>query len=243
MPPEEDIEAEYLTRGGAPLVTQRISDIEVSRRRLRIFLANRAIALGWALKGSCKACAHRLFTTARWLVPEAQRFLVHRTGSHNRNRRIFEFAVDLGTLLSRIQPLGVAAGFLILLVLLGSLDLATRATAIGTQPLVGNSAFQHESQIASENEVLSVSKFSEPTQGFISEPAQPSQERNANQFHYLQENLRGSTKSRTGKERKQTPPLKKEWLNKKARGRSRCAKRHTMFAILSASASVGPFLL
>jgi hypothetical protein len=152
-------------------VTQRISDIEVSRRRLRIFLANRALALGWALKGSCKACAHRLFTTARWLVPEAQRFLVHRTGSHNRNRRIFEFAVDLGTLLSRIQPLGIAAGFLILLVLLGSLDLATRATAIGTQPLVGNSAFQHESQIASENKVFSVSKFSEPTQGFISEPA------------------------------------------------------------------------
>jgi hypothetical protein len=152
-------------------VTQRISDIEVSRRRLRIFLANRALALGWALKGSCKACAHRLFTTARWLVPEAQRFLVHRTGSHNRNRRIFEFAVDLGTLLSRIQPLGIAAGFLILLVLLGSLDLATRATAIGTQPLVGNFAFQHESQIASENKVFSVSKFSEPTQEFISEPA------------------------------------------------------------------------
>jgi hypothetical protein len=152
-------------------VTQRISDIEVSRRRLRIFLANGLIALGWALKGSCKPCAHRLFTTARWLVPEAQRFLVHRTGSHNRNRRIFEFAVDLGTLLSRIQPLGVAAGFLIVLVLLGSLDLATRATAIGAQSLVGNSAFYHESQIASENEVLSVSKFSEPTQGFISEPA------------------------------------------------------------------------
>lgn len=76
--------------GGASLVTQRISDIEVSRLRLRTFLANRAIALGWALKGSCKPCAHRLFTTARWLVPEAQRFLLHRTGSHNRNRRIFE---------------------------------------------------------------------------------------------------------------------------------------------------------
>jgi hypothetical protein len=155
MPPEEDIEAEPNPIDGAPLVTRKISDIEVSRRGLRIFLANRAIALGWALKGSCKACAHRLFTTARWLVPEAQRFLVHRTGSHNRNRRIFEFAVDLRTLLSRIQPLGVAAGFLIVLVLLGSLDLATRG----------------ESQIASENKVLSVSKFSEPTQGFNSEPA------------------------------------------------------------------------
>lgn len=172
MPPEEDIEAEPNPIGEAPLVTQRISDIEVSRRRLRIFLANRAIALGWALKGSCKVCAHRLFTTARWLVPEAQRFLVHRTGSHDRNRRIVEFAVDLGTLLSRIQPLGVAAGFLIVLVLLGSLHLATRATAIGTQPLVGNSAFQHESQIASGNKVSSVSKFSEepaPASGTQSE--------------------------------------------------------------------------
>ena len=47
------------------LVTQRISDIEVSSRRLRVFLANRAIALGWALKGSCKACANRLFAIAR----------------------------------------------------------------------------------------------------------------------------------------------------------------------------------
>jgi hypothetical protein len=53
----------------------------------------------------------------------------------------------------------------------------------------------------------------------------PPQERKAKQFHYLQENLRGSTKSRTGKERKQTKPLRKEWLSKKARGRSRCAKR------------------
>jgi hypothetical protein len=145
----------------APLVTQRISNNEVSRRQLRIFLANRAIALGWALKGSCKPCAHRLFTTARWLVPGAQRYLVHRTGSHNRNRRIFELAIDLGTLHSPIQPLGVAAGFLIVLVLLGSLDLAMRATAISTQPLAENSAFQHESQIPSENKVFSVSKQSE----------------------------------------------------------------------------------
>jgi hypothetical protein len=142
------------------LVTKRIVGIEVSRR-LRLFLANRLIALGWGLKGSCKPCAHRLFTTARWLVPGAQRYLVHRTGSHNRNRRIFELAVDLGTLLSRIQPLGVAAGFLIVLVLLGSLDLAMRATAISAQPLAENSAFQHESQIPSENKVFSVSKQSE----------------------------------------------------------------------------------
>jgi hypothetical protein len=131
---------------GAPLVTQKIN-IEVSRRRFRMVLANRAIALGWALKGSCKPCAHRLFTTARWLVPEAQRYLVRRSGPHNRNWRIFELAVDLGTLLSRMQPLRVAAGFLIVLVLLVSLDLAMRATAISTQPLAETSAFQHESQI------------------------------------------------------------------------------------------------
>jgi hypothetical protein len=141
-------------------VTQRIRDIEVSGRRLRIFLANLAIALGWALKGSCKACAHRLFTTARWLVPEAERFLVYRTGLHNHHRHILEFAVGLGTLLSHVQTRRVVGGFLIVLVILGSLDLATRATAISTRPLA---AFQDESQIASENKV-SVSKFSEPTQ-------------------------------------------------------------------------------
>jgi hypothetical protein len=150
-------------------VTQRISGIDVSRRRLRIFLANRAIALGWALKGFCKPCAHRLFTTARWLVPEVQRFLLHRTGSHNHNRRIFEFAVDLGTLLSRIQALGVVAGFVIVLVLLGSLDLALRTSATDTQPLVENSAFQHEPQIRSGRGVLSVSKSSDGMQGFVSE--------------------------------------------------------------------------
>src|SRR4051794_11030860 len=102
MPPEEDIEAEPNPIGGSPARDQRISYTEVSRRRLRIFLANRAIALGWALKGSCRPCSHQLFTTARWLVPEAQGFLVDRTGSHNRNRLIFEFAVHLGRLLGRI---------------------------------------------------------------------------------------------------------------------------------------------
>ena len=141
-------------------MTQRISDIEASRRRLRIVIANRAIALGWALKGSCKPCAHRLFTTARWLAPEAQRFLIHYTGSHNRNRRTFEPAVDSGTLLGRIQPLGVVAGFVIVLVLLGSLDLALQTTATGTRPLAENSAFRHE-QIPSESKILSVSKSSE----------------------------------------------------------------------------------
>jgi len=79
MQPEEDVEAEP-NPIGVSLVTERISDIEVSRRRLRIFLATRAIALGWALKGFCKPCAHRLLTTARWLVPEAQRFLLRRIG-------------------------------------------------------------------------------------------------------------------------------------------------------------------
>jgi hypothetical protein len=43
------------------------------------------------------------------------------------------------------------------LVLLGSLDLAMRATAISAQPLAENSA----SQIPSENKVFSVSKQSE----------------------------------------------------------------------------------
>ena len=103
-------------------------NIDVSGRRLRIFLANQAIALGWALRGSCKACAHRLFACARWLVPQAQRFLVHRTGSHNQYRRVLKFAPDLSSLLRRIQSLKVAAGLLIVLVLLGSLDIVTRAT-------------------------------------------------------------------------------------------------------------------
>ncbi len=145
-------------------MTQKIISVEVSRW-VRIFLANRAIALGWALKGSCKQCAHRLFTTARLLVPEARRFLVHRTGSHARS---FERAVDL-TLLNRLPPLGVVAGFVIVLVLLGSLDLAMRATATGTKPLKENSESQHESRTPSESQVISVSKSSEAMQGFVSE--------------------------------------------------------------------------
>jgi hypothetical protein len=125
------------------LVTKRIVGIEVSRR-LRLFLANRLIALGWGLKGSCKPCAHRLFTTARWLVPEAQRFLIQRTVLPNRNRRT-------------------------LLAFLGSLDLATRTRAIDTQPLVENSAIPDEPQIPSESKI--VSKFPEPMQEFVSETA------------------------------------------------------------------------
>jgi hypothetical protein len=61
------------------------------------------------------------------------------------------------------------AGFLIVVVLVGSLDLAMRATATGTQPLVENSAFQHEPQIPSESKIVSVSKPSEPMQGFVLE--------------------------------------------------------------------------
>ena len=147
-------------------MTQRSSDIDVSRRRLRFFFAHRAIALGWTLKSCCKPCAHRLFTTARWLVPEAQRYLVYRTGSHNHNRRIFDFAVDLGGLLSRIQPLGVMGGFVIVLVLLGSLNLAPSTPKADTQPTLENSAFQHEPQNGSE---ILVSKSSEAAQGSLFE--------------------------------------------------------------------------
>jgi hypothetical protein len=118
------------------------------RRRIRIFLANLAVALGWALKVSCQGCAHRLFTTARWLVPEAQRFLVLRTGSHDHHRRILKFAANLSSLLDQLVPLKVVAGALIVLALLGSLELVMRATAITTQPLVGDSTFQLESQSA-----------------------------------------------------------------------------------------------
>jgi len=120
-------------------VNQRV---EISGQ-LRIFLANWAIALGWSLRSCCKACAHRLFASARWLVPEAQRFLIHRTGSHSQHWHLLKFVPDLVTLLHRIQPLRVTAGLLIVLVLLGSLDLATRAT---------------------------VRKFSEPAQGAILNP-------------------------------------------------------------------------
>jgi hypothetical protein len=121
-------------------VIQRI----VSVRR---FLANRAIDLGWALKGSCKPCAQRLFAIARWLVPEARRFLVLRTDSHDHHRRILGFAADLRTVLGQVVPVKVVAGALIVLALLGSLEVVTRATAVTTQRLVRDSAFQLESQI------------------------------------------------------------------------------------------------
>ena len=139
-----------------------MSEIEVSRR-LRIFLANRALALGWALKGACKPCAHRLFTTARWLVPEAQRFLVKRISARKRNRLLFEW------LPSRIQP-RIVAGFLIVLAFVVALDYTMRTAATDAQPLVENSAFRQELQIPSRlGNLVSVSKFSEPMQATVLE--------------------------------------------------------------------------
>ena len=163
----KDIEAHPQRLPEAQPVTQGINDINDSRRRLRLLLANRAIALGWALRGFCKPCAQRLLNIARRLVPEIQRFLLHRTGSHNPNRRIVELAVAF--LLSRIQPLAVVAGLVIVLVLLGSLDLTLRTSATDTESLVEISAFRHEPQIRSGSSVVSVSKSSETMQGFVSE--------------------------------------------------------------------------
>jgi hypothetical protein len=74
MPFEEDIKAQP-------------SSIGLVRRRCRIFLASLAVALCWALKHSCKGCAHSLFATAKRLAPEAERFLVLRTGSYSHQRR------------------------------------------------------------------------------------------------------------------------------------------------------------
>src|SRR6476661_2604790 len=162
----KDIEAHPQRLPEAQPVTQGINDINDSRRRLRLLLANRAIALV-ALRGFCKPCAQRLLNIARRLVPEIQRFLLHRTGSHNRNRRIVELAVAF--LLSRIQPLAVVAGLVIVLVLLGSLDLTLRTSATDTESLVEISAFRHEPQIRSGSSVVSVSKSSETMQGFVSE--------------------------------------------------------------------------
>jgi hypothetical protein len=170
MPPEEDCEVETKPIGGEPrCVTKRIVGIEVSRTP-RLFLANRLIALGWGLKGFCKPCAQRLFTSARWLVPEAQRFLIQRTVSHNRNRRTLDFAVALRTLLSSI-PSRVVAGLLIVLAFLGALDLATRTRAIDTQPIVENSSIPHEPQIQLERKIISVNKSLEPIKEFVSETA------------------------------------------------------------------------
>ena len=181
--------------------------IEVTGRRSRIFLAHRAIALGWALKGSCKVCANRLFAIAGWLVPETQRFLVLRTGSHEHPRRIMKFAADVRTLLSPIVSLKVVAGALIVLALLGSLELVTRATAITTRPFGGDSAFQLGSQI---------------------EPA-PAGEMQSEVIPRLQGNPKVPTASRTRQERSQS--LKKEWLSEKVRGTSRSLERHPLVVL------------
>lgn len=148
MPFEADIEV--------PLVLQ-------VRRQLRVFLANRAIALGWVLKDFCKPFAHRLFTAARWLAPEARRFLVHRTGWRHRHRRIFEFTTDN----SHLSRLRLVVSFLIVLAFVVLLDFALRSTATDTQPVLEASAIGFESQIPSQRAALSVSKS--PMQGFVSE--------------------------------------------------------------------------
>jgi hypothetical protein len=147
-------------------VTGELSDIEVIRRRLRIFLANRAIALGWALKNFCKPCAHRLFTAARWLAPEAQRFLLRRTGWPHCHWRIFEFTAHLISRFSR-QQLCVVVGCLIVLAFVVLLDLAMRTTATGTRSVVEASAIGFEPQIQSQSAVLSVGKS--PKQGSVLE--------------------------------------------------------------------------
>jgi hypothetical protein len=148
-------------------VTQRLSNIEVSRR-LRLLLANQLIALSWLLRGLCKLCADRLFITARSLVPEAKRVLVyHRTGSNDRNRRLSKLTVRLGKSLSRILPhvvggvLMVSGGVLIVLASVGSLDLVMRSAAKQPQPLAEVSAARHESQFPSDSNIVRVSKSSD----------------------------------------------------------------------------------
>lgn len=133
-----------------------------------MLLANRLIALSWLLRGLCRLCADRLFITARSLVPEAKRVLVyHRTGSHNRNRRLFRLAVRLGTSLSRIPPhvvggvLMVSGGVLIVLAFVGSLGLAMRSAARQPQPLAEVSAARHESQFPLDRNIVRVNKSSD----------------------------------------------------------------------------------
>ena len=183
-----------------------------------MFLANRLIALGWGLKGFCKPCAQRLFTSARWLVPEAQRFLIQRTVSHNRNRRTLQFAAALRTLLSSI-PSRVVAGLLIVLAFLGSLDLATRTRAINTRPLAENPAIPHEPQIPSDINIVSVNKSPEPMQEFVSETASLPRAQIAPVPLPLKKPANGTKVQRVCR------TLKKEWRTKKQCVRSRCVRR------------------
>ena len=130
-----------------------MSGIEVSRR-IRIFLANLALAIGWTLKSACKPCAQTLFTTARWLVPEAQRFLVQGSGALNRNQLSFEW------LRSRIQ-LRVVAHLLVALAFWGALNFVLKTTTNHTQPLLDNPALQEASQASPGGNVVSVRKSSQ----------------------------------------------------------------------------------
>ena len=129
-------------------------EIEASKR-LRIFLASRALTLGWALKGACKPCAHRLFATARWLVPEAQRFLLQRISAKNRNQLLFEW------LLSRIHP-RIVAGLLIVLAFWGALNFALRKPNWKLPPC-RQFCVSAKVQPSPEGNIVSVSKSS-PTQ-------------------------------------------------------------------------------
>ena len=123
------------------------SESEQSWHRFRIFLANLAITLGWALKRSCKRCAHKLFATARWMVPEAERFLVLQLPSHIPNRCISDFMSDLAGFLNHTWPFRVAVGFITAVALLASIDLVARASATGEPALL------IQSKMASENRV------------------------------------------------------------------------------------------
>jgi hypothetical protein len=195
MPLAENIDAEHSANGQV-------------RRRFRIFLANVAIALGWALKRSCKGCAHRLFATARWLVPDVQRFLVYRPGDNHHWR--------IGTFLSRRQSHRVAAGFLIVMVLLGVLDLATRATAISMQSALGSSALQYKS-LGESSETMQ--KFNSQAASFSATQSErvPLPTRKPQSVYEIPN------------EKGVNAVTKKRWLSKKVQG-SGCAERHLVKA-------------
>jgi len=168
-------------------------------------VANRALALGWALKGACKPCAQRLVTTARWLVPEAQRFLVQRVSSYNQNRRFFEW------LLSRVQS-RVLAGLLIVVAFVGSLNIAMRNAATDSKPLVEN---RQEPKIPSEINIVSVSESSEPMQDSVLETGSISGAQIAPVPLPLRKPER-FYKALNGKGAKATPATKKRMAQKKS---------------------------
>ena len=124
-------------------------------------------------------------------MPEAQRILVHRTGSHNQYRRVLKFASDLSSYLHRIQSLKVAAGLLIVLVLLGSLDLVTRATVRKSPELAQGTIFEPVPVSGAQLEAVPLPTQKPPAAYKISKKKQRNQ------------------------------PLKKEWLSEKARSAER----------------------